>query len=43
VQVDNILDRKNYISVGSIAGSSTFGIPLAAYPGRSVRLFLNVD
>ena len=43
VQVDNILDRKNYISVGAIAGSPTFGAPLAAYPGRSIRLFLNVD
>lgn len=43
VQVDNILDRNNYISVGAIAGSSTFGVPLAAYPGRSIRVFLNVD
>ena len=43
VQVDNILDRKNYINVGAVAGSSTFGLPMAAYPGRSVRLFLNVD
>jgi hypothetical protein len=43
VQADNILDRRNYISVGSVAGSSTFGRPLAAFPGRSVRLFLSVD
>lgn len=43
VQADNILDRRNYISVGSVTGSSTFGTPLAAFPGRSVRLFLSVD
>jgi hypothetical protein len=43
VQADNILNGKNYITVGSVTGSSTFGRPLAAFPGRSLRLFLNVD
>ena len=43
VQADNILDNRNYISVGSVAGSSTFGRPLAALPGRSVKVYLNVD
>lgn len=43
LQADNILDQRNYISVGAIAGSSTFGKPLAAFPGRSLRLFLNID
>jgi hypothetical protein len=43
VQADNILDRRNYITLGSVTGSSTFGRPLAAFPGRSVRVFLNID
>jgi hypothetical protein len=43
VQADNLLNRKNYISVGSVTGSSMFGRPLAAFPGRSVRLFLAVN
>lgn len=43
VQVDNILDQRNYVSVGSIAGSPTFGKPLAAFPGRSLRVFLSLD
>jgi hypothetical protein len=43
VQVNNVLDNKNYLSVGSVVGSPSFGRPLAAYPGRSVRVFLNID
>ena len=43
VQVDNILNARNYFAVGSIAGSTTFGMPLAAYPGRSIRVMFSVD
>jgi hypothetical protein len=43
VQADNVLGNTNYLSVGSIVGASSFGRPLAAMPGRSVRLFLNID
>jgi hypothetical protein len=40
---DNLLGNKNYLSVGSVAGSSSFGHPLAAAPGRSVRLWFSFD
>ena len=43
VQINNLLDNKNYTSIGSVAGAPSFGRPLAAYPGRSLRLFLNID
>jgi len=43
LQADNLLGNRNYISVGPVIGSSTFGRPLAAFPGRSVRLWLNLD
>lgn len=43
VQADNILNNRNYLAIGSIAESSTFGLPVAAYPGRSVRVLLSVD
>jgi hypothetical protein len=43
VQVDNLLNTKNYLAVGSIIGSTTFGKPLATYPGRSVRVLWSVE
>lgn len=43
VQADNILNARNYLAIGSVAASTTFGMPLAAYPGRSVRLVLSVN
>ena len=43
VQADNLLDNQNDISVGSIAGSASFGRPLAAFPGRSAKVFVNVE
>lgn len=43
VQADNVLNSRNYIAIGSIAGSAAFGKPLAAYPGRAVRLLFSVD
>jgi hypothetical protein len=43
VQARNLLDNRNYIHIGSVAASPAFGRPLAAWPGRSVRLFLTID
>lgn len=43
VQATNLLDTRNYTSLVSVAGAGSFGRPLAALPGRSVRLLLNVD
>jgi hypothetical protein len=40
---DNLLGNRNYLSVGSVAGSPSFGQPLAAAPGRSVRLWFSFD
>jgi len=41
-QVENLLDNKNYLTMGTIAGSPLFGQPLAALPGRAVRFSLNL-
>lgn len=43
LQVDNLLNRSNYLGLGSVAESANFGAALAAYPGRSVRVLLNFD
>ena len=43
VQADNILNNRNVLSIGSIVGSTTFGQPLATYPGRSVRVLFSVN
>lgn len=43
IQADNLLDHKNYLTVGSVLGSSLFGRSLAALPGRSFRLWFTVD
>jgi hypothetical protein len=43
VQVDNLLNERNDLAVGSIIGSTTFGKPLATYPGRSVRVLWSVE
>src|ERR1035438_9844926 len=42
LQVENLLDNKNYLTMGTIFGSPLFGQPLAALPGRSVRFSLNL-
>jgi hypothetical protein len=42
VQGDNLLGNKNYLSFGSIIGSPTFGQPLAASPGRSIRVWFSL-
>jgi hypothetical protein len=43
IQVSNLLNGRNYISLGSVVGSDTFGVPLSAYPARSIRILINVD
>jgi hypothetical protein len=43
VHLDNLTGAHNYTSIGSVAGSATFGTPLSATPGRSVRVSLNID
>jgi hypothetical protein len=43
LQVENLLDSRNYTSVGSVMNSPTFGVPLSALPGRSLRLWINLD
>jgi hypothetical protein len=43
VQIDNLLNARNYMSVGSVVGARTFGMPLAAFPGRSVRVRFSID
>lgn len=42
LHADNLLDRKNDVATGSVIGSPTFGRPLVALPGRSLRLFFSV-
>ena len=42
LQIDNLLGRKNYLMVDPVESSPYFGHPLAALPGRSIRLSLNL-
>lgn len=42
VQVLNLLGNKNSVSIGTVFGSALLGRSLAALPGRSVRLWLNL-
>jgi hypothetical protein len=43
VQANNLLDNRNYWSLGSVSGSPLFGQPLGAMPGRSLRTFVTFD
>jgi hypothetical protein len=43
VQARNMLDNESYTTIGAVMASPAFGRPLAALPGRSVRLFLTFD
>ena len=43
VQGENLLGNKNYIGFGSVVGTPTFGAPLGTLPGRSLRLWVNLD
>ena len=42
IQIDNLLDRTNVTALGSVTGAATFGRPLAAMSGRSVRFWISV-
>jgi hypothetical protein len=42
VRAENILDRTNYASYGSVLDTPTFGRPLAAMPGRSLQIGLHL-
>ena len=43
MHLDNLTGARNYTSVGSIAGSATFGMPLSAAPGRTARISISLD
>jgi hypothetical protein len=43
VQGDNLLNNRNTLLLGQVANTSTFGRPIASFPGRSVRVFLNLN
>jgi hypothetical protein len=43
VHGDNLLANSNYSQMGSVAGSATFGRPLWAGPGRTIKVVLSVD
>ena len=43
LQAQNIFDRRNYVGYGSVVGAANFGRPVAAFPGRSLRVSLNID
>ena len=40
MQADNLLNTTNYMSVGSIVGSETFGKPISAFSRPSVRFWI---
>jgi hypothetical protein len=40
VNVDNVFNARNYLTVGTVRGSPSFMKPLSALPGRSVRIWL---
>ena len=42
VQAHNLLNAKNYLTLGSVIGSPTFGQPLSALPGRAVRVWFSL-
>ena len=43
VHLDNLTNARNYTSLGSVAGSATFGVPLSATAGRAARFSLSID
>jgi hypothetical protein len=43
LHVENLLNERNVVVVGSVVGSPLFGTPLLALPGRSVRLSVSFD
>ena len=43
LHVENLLNDRNYVVVGGVAGSPLLGVPLVALPGRSVRVSVSFD
>jgi hypothetical protein len=43
LHVENLLNDRNCVALGSVAGSPLFGVPLAALPGRSLRVSVSFD
>lgn len=43
LHVENLLDDRNYLALGSVAGSPLFGVPLSGLSGRSVRVTVSFD
>jgi hypothetical protein len=43
LQLENLLNDRNYLVVGSVAGSPLFGVPLVGLPGRSLRVTISLD
>jgi hypothetical protein len=43
LHVENLLNDRNYVTVGGVAGSPLLGVPLVALPGRSLRLSVSFD
>ena len=43
LQGDNLLGNRNYVALDSVTGSPLFGKPLAALPGRSLRVCFNIE
>lgn len=40
---NNLLNNRNYIALGSVAGTPTFGKPIAAQAGRAMRVTFSLD
>lgn len=43
LHVENLLNHRNYVAVGSVAGSPLLGVPLVGLPGRSLRVTVSFD
>jgi hypothetical protein len=43
LHVENLLNHRNDVVLGSVPGSPLFGMPLVALPGRSLRLSVSFD
>jgi hypothetical protein len=43
LQVDDLLGNQNYLTIEPVEDSPLFGHPLSALPGRTVRLWFNLD
>jgi hypothetical protein len=43
LRLENLLDDRNYLVLGSVVGSPLLGTPLAARPGRALRVSVSFD